>query len=303
MNINRFLPSQHFILTRDLECLTIDIPRLTQHSPTNPSIVNAQEENKLVVTVRGVRNQYFKNKYIGVNNENYILVITENLSIENYDFIEDRHIQYDKRAENGIEDLRIFWWKQNYWVLGTTYCGDFSHNCRNLKNTMILAKLIHNTICEPFFISSPKNAHREKNWVPVPKGEKLYYIYRCSPFTLYEQKEFDLIDISCNFNFNMKSLRTWSGSSVAIPFRDGYLAIFHNRVEGYFKKYYEHRVIQFDDKLNVKKIGHPFCFEHMGIEFCAGLAFKNDCAFFSYGVGDTRAVVMKIHLRDFITLL
>jgi hypothetical protein len=131
----------------------------------------------------------------------------------------------------------------------------------------------------------------EKNWMPVINGH-VRFIYQLgkvvTPGGNMGTRECPV---------NPEHIR---GSSQAIPFRSGYLAIVHEAIHNpQGQRVYFHRFAFFDYELNVKTVSKPFVFHEKQIEFCAGLTRDADGSFLiSYGVKDEAAWIAKVDPKD-----
>jgi hypothetical protein len=83
----------------------------------------------------------------------------------------------------------------------------------------------------------------------------------------------------------LKDLR---GGSQVIPHDDGWLCLTHE-VAWRPERVYLHRFVKFTKDFHVEAISDPFYFQHVGIEFCAGLARDAERLVASYGVNDASA--------------
>ena len=285
------------ILTQMGEAFTrVEIPALTQYRPCNPSII--KHGNEYLATVRGC-NYDLKRGYhftigsspsVTPDSQNYLAQISDDLHIYKYWFIEDRHIRADKRALDGLEDLRLFKYRGETWVLASAL-----HYTPTPKNTMVLCILDDNRLHSPIFIESPNSAPIEKNWMPLVKGRDLYFVYKTSPFELYRLDGSRLVRVD-----REDTTHNWpsglSGSSCVMPYEDGYMAVLHRKTIDQKKRlhFYRHHLVEFDSEMKPVRFGRKFSFEDERIEFCAGLAFDGPDVLFSYGLMDQKAVVLRM---------
>jgi hypothetical protein len=285
------------ILTQaDIAFSRVEIPPLTQYRPCNPSVV--VRDGFYYATVRGC-NYDLKRGYhftigsapsVTPDSQNYLAIINKHLEVTDYWFLEDRHIRSDPRALDGLEDLRLFEYDGEDYVLASAL-----HYTPTPKNTMVLCKVDGRKLRDPVFIQSPKNATIEKNWMPLVKGRDLYFVYKTSPFELYRLDGSKLVRVD-----REDTTQNWpsglSGSSCVMPYEDGYMAVLHRKTIDQKKRlhFYRHHLVEFDSEMKPVRFGRKFSFEDERIEFCAGLAFDGPDVLFSYGLMDQKAVVLRM---------
>ena len=285
------------ILTQlDIAFTRVEIPPLTQYRPCNPSIIKHGDE--YLATVRGCNYDLKRGYHFTIgsapsatpDSQNYLAQLTSDLSVYKYWFIEDRHIRADPRALDGLEDLRLFEYQGETWVMASAL-----NYTPTPKNIIVLCVLKDGVLRNPIFIDSPKNAPVEKNWMPLVKGNDLYFVYKTAPYELYKLTRNKLTKID-----TPNTTENWpeelSGSSCVMPYEDGYLAVVHRKTIDHKKRlhFYRHHLIKFDANMQPSRFGQRFSFEDERIEFCSGLAFDGEHVLFSYGLMDQKAVILKM---------
>jgi hypothetical protein len=281
----------------------LELPPLSSHWPMNPSIVQ-ESRGSFAVAVRGLNGKVgvTRQSWIGgwryfnqPDSQVYLAHIDEDMNLRSYDFVEDRHVRAHHAAAEGIEDVRLFFWKNELWGLGTAYNFEYD------ANTMLLFRLHGARVADAIFLPSPRGRLKEKNWIPLVANGELHFIYGHSPPEVYRyDAPSTLTQVRQAENVVLEG---WSGSSCAVPWGDGYVAILHKR--GYLapnRIFYVHRLVAYDAGLEISYVGEPFHFEKVGIEFCAGLALTKDFALLSYGLDDAKAFIVKVSLLDFVKL-
>ena len=131
------------------------------------------------------------------------------------------------------------------------------------------------------------NRH-EKNWMPRG-GDTLTFLYDVVTWVDYNPKT------------GGTKLRPYFSSPFAPELTnarggaiDGNLAIIHevDHVDG--KRVYRHRFVLYNEKDEIEAISPLFSFQHVGIEFCAGLARHDSKVWLTYGVHDAEAFVASV---------
>jgi predicted GH43/DUF377 family glycosyl hydrolase len=273
----------------------VEIPQLTRHNVCNPSVIAT--ESGYECTVRGLNYDLEKSNceyitYYGSysvpfpDTQNYYAILDDDLNITYYWFLEDRHLRCSVFSLEGIEDLRLFNWKREKWAIASAI--NYPSNCANMS----LMRVDGRDLKDQVFFSSPTNATKEKNWMPFVHDDTLNFLYTPNGHMLtYENKE-----MSATHFDRPNVLQNWSGSSCIVE-RDGkHYAILHKR-EG---NTYTHMLVGYDLTGLLMWQSKEFNFEHIGIEFCAGMAFKGDDVVISYGVMDKKAVLLKMNFDEFV---
>lgn len=156
---------------------------------------------------------------------------------------------------------------------------------------MVLAKLNNNKldIVTAFKSGQPT----EKNWMPWVMEDELYFVYSSDPFIIlrYDPQRNSLKDVSGKPE---KRLSMCRGGSNMVPYGNNFIGVVHTKDTTNKKMNYRHRVLIAAHDFTVLKVSPEFSFEGQDVEFCAGLAFKNDSMYFSYGVFDEAAVILKM---------
>ena len=219
--------------------------------------------------------------------------------------IEDPGLVKYQTAIQGLEDLRLFHFKDEIYFTATTcqlnewgipkMCfGKFEKN--ELDNTIHINKIT--------LLQGPCFERTEKNWMPLVVDEQLYLMYGYSPYIIYkancetgECSEF--INKNLPFDFSR-----FSGSTPPIAFDDGYLLMVH---EGIWldRKYYIHRFLYLDKNLEIIKISTPFTFKHTGVEMCCGIVIDDvkDKLIMAIALEDREAYLGLINLSHVRSLL
>jgi hypothetical protein len=152
------------------------------------------------------------------------------------------------------------------------------------------------------------NTYCEKNWMPVLGAEPFTYIKWCTPTEVVQYKDGKTTTIALNYHpFSFQAdLR---GGSQVVPFQGGYLAITHevylHRSDlGAKNATYRHRFVRFSKDLRITETSKEFSFMDADIEFCCGLAVKDNKVLITYGFQDNSAFILEMHkdtVNDFIS--
>ena len=202
------------------------------------------------------------------------------------------------------EDPRLFVWRGDIWVLWTVSepAGQDA-----FLNTMRMGRVDGTTVDRIITLDSPQGAAREKNWMPLVHGRRLYFAYDLGGGQLYELAEDTTLRLA--HSGRIRALEGESGSSQFVPFADGWLGVSHHRVDRPFVlawlpvAYYRHRLIHLNSDFSVRSTSRPFFFVKRAVEFCAGLVVDDRSVTFSLGIEDAEAVLMTVPRTEIDALL
>jgi hypothetical protein len=199
----------------------------------------------------------------------------------------------------GLEDARIVYWDNKIYLSGvrrdTTTNGQGRIELSELSINNYSVKEIKRYRIEP---PIDKDSYCEKNWMPV-LDKPFHYVKWTNPTELVKV---DINNLSSEQVYvgEYRSLnRDLRGGSQVIPWKDYYITITHevdlfNDFIGRKDGIYRHRIVLWDK--NFVKIGWSDDFSFLGgdIEFCAGMAFKDEHFYITFGFQDNSACLLKV---------
>lgn len=271
----------------------------------NPSIVRFKDRWYIILrsvnyTQKGAYDWKFNHEKFDntIITTNYLLILNDQLVIEReYEILEPEIIKnppYYYRRLKGMEDMRIFI-RDNQ--LHATFTMTNSHPPESGIHISIGEVLLENydnqnNTVEARFITkhkSPKNQSIEKNWLPFENG----YIYGYNPMTIIDKND-NLKTLPSLFN-----LSSFRGSGGPCRFNSNqWLIVVHEvsftREGDKTVRVYYHRFVLLDDDFSPLRISNPFYFDHIGVEFCGGLASTDNDIYITYGIEDFSAELMVI---------
>jgi len=275
----------------------------------NPSII--KQENGYLINCRVVNYQLTdQGLYIihhpnrTIITKNILLYTDTNLNIINQKEIIDKsnYQKYEGRNIIGLEDLIMFKMNEELWFTCTT----LDTNINGLPQ-ISMCKIENNHVIVKHPIHFPNN-RPEKNWLPFIHDGILKLIYEYHPFTIktiIEDININQDPINTHVNIvNTKdilkntyglNLSRFKGSAAPIDFsleEEGYLIIVHetfNLSQG--PRCYLHRFIWINKDLIIKKMSHPWYFQHHGIEFCRSMchSYISEEIILTYSIHDKDA--------------
>ena len=221
--------------------------------------------------------------------ENNIISLNKFLELDaEFNIIQDFFIQKYDDINNfndmyiGIEDLKIFNFKNKTYFIGTDYnyqigkigisYGIYDYNKNYNLNIIKLQQNFSNTNCE-------------KNWIFTTLNDELLVIYKWSPLVICEIKENHIIPvISKNMPSFFSIIRGSTCESIDLETREKWF-ICHFVSHETPRKYY-HIFVVLDDNLNLLKYSAPFKFENEFIEYCLSISIENEKIFINYSTWD-----------------
>ena len=301
-------------LNKILKSSSISLPQLSGHNVCNPSIII--KNNKIYTIYKGINYNlpetgYECKRYAGFNvpfsdTQNYYAEISihNELKLVNVGFIEDRHIRKHPLATCGIQDIRIFNFKDKLWGIGNGICYENpskDEQTYQKRNTLYLFS-IKNNLLSPICTFQTNNKH-EKNWMPWVNHKKLLFVYAHNPLTVIEfigPKYKVIKQVSRN------DLDGFFGGTQIIPLNSNVnLGLIHQKhfdinLENKKTLQYSHRAVIYSNDLDVLDYSEEFTFSNNKIEFCSGIAIDQNNIYLSYGVWDSKAIISKFNLLDFL---
>lgn len=284
---NATLNNQGFYMGRMKFDRTIDLPKSLAEDgyyPSSSSIIT--RDGGYLVNMRTVN--------YSIDRDGGCVSVSDDPRIHTRNFLLKLDINFNVKEKNeiidntgagkyggqviGLEDLRLF---------GTDsfFCTCLDTNEKNTPQICLGTYDNEGTVTRLLPLKMGKEIKCEKNWIPFIKDNRVYFIYRYSPFTMYLLntetgehelvREMDLIDGSYDFR----------GSTNLLPYKNGYLAIVHQVYYASPRKYF-HRFIWLNEDFTAMKYGKLWFFESRDIEYTVGLC------------NDDKGLIIPYSLRD-----
>jgi len=187
----------------------------------------------------------------------------------------------------GLEDIRLWRYKGDLWFNACVREQSMFGTCQQG-----IGRLDQNSNVTDFEIVSGDSIH-EKNWMHFRDRQ---FFYRLD--TIVDPYPASFHHVKNQLRICVDNI---SGSSQAIRFKAGWLAVVHEAIAGPDgKRTYWHRFAWFEHDGKLRRLSVPFVFFDKQIEFCAGLAYHpngNDLMI-SFGVRDAEAYVATVSIED-----
>lgn len=190
-------------------------------------------------------------------------------------------------AVRGFEDCRLFRRSGNWWCTATCLDRDPSGRPR------VALFCLEDNGCVSHLRMLPALWQQcEKNWVPLLRGDELFFIYTSGGPLRILDEQLNTVHLQETPEF-LSGLRG-SSPALALP-TGGWLSVARHAVfppDG--SRNYLHRLLRFDRSFRLVAGSDPFCFLEAGIEYCAGLALRDDQLWLSFGRNEREAYCLTL---------
>lgn len=176
----------------------------------------------------------------------------------------------------GVEDVRLVEWNDElYYSGGRRDWKEFPGTDFKVEEGII----INNATSKERML--PTRNQNDKNYIPI-EGQSNTYISELCPVVFIKDNEY--------VETSNKILTGHRGSTQAIKYKDGYIAITHTCN----KSIYSHYFVLFDKDLQITSVSEPFSFDRQPIEFTCGICLVGNKFYISYATMDRRAFVLEV---------
>ncbi len=203
-----------------------------------------------------------------------------------------------KAAEYGIEDLRLFSWKDKLWAIATgVHASATALDYGGIATSQLLIQFDEWRVVDFIELPSPVAARFEKNWIPLVKDDRLFIIYSFEPMVIYEFRhgKMDLLlgPQPEGLEFPPPEGREFPirGSTPLIRYGENYIGLVHfDRQPNGGARNYFHKFIVLNNDFEVLEMSRGFSFQRTGVEFACGLIKYDGNLLVSYGLSDSASV-------------
>jgi hypothetical protein len=201
----------------------------------------------------------------------------------------------------GEEDCRVIQWEGDYYLVGVRR-DTTTNGVGRMEYSKIEIDRVNWTVKEISRVRinapEPNNSYCEKNWIPV-NDKPWHFIKWTMPTELVKA---DPETGACEQIFVKPTVAAPAdqrGSSHVIRWGNMYISITHevNLFKNYLKQkdaIYRHRLVVWDQELNIVGLGKPFSFLDARVEFCVGATVHQDDLLVSFGFQDNAAFVLRV---------
>jgi len=187
---------------------------------------------------------------------------------------------------HGLEDIRLYEVDEEIYFIATNV-----NYSKNGRSRMIRGKynIVDQTYDDCRIIVPPTDTWCEKNWVPIVKEGKEYFIYKWWPLEIgvinekMDENEnpvmFLQLDIIKQYKHIAPFFSHVRGSSPFIEIEEGFIGVVHFSEEKHPRHYF-HILVLLDKEFKPLKYSNNFYFNNLSIEFCIGFDQKDDDYYF-----------------------
>lgn len=196
----------------------------------------------------------------------------------------------------GLEDMRFFKWKEDWYSFATT----FEYGENNIPS-ICLCKFERKN--EMYFISDIypttfKNHENQKNWAPFIDNNKLLAIYSHQPLTILEilkNGDTSILFQKESKDYDLSNIR---GSSAPIKLDNGsWLVLVHEVLFRDTRKYF-HRFMMYDKDWNLQEISLGFYFQELFVEFSLSISVSGDMITIFYSKEDNTSEFIVVPFQN-----
>jgi hypothetical protein len=245
--------------------------------------------------------------------KNFISLLNKNNIPNSYVVMDDNSIDL-KETEYpngsccsiiGLEDIRLYEYNNKIRFIAT------NRNYAPInKNRMMIGDYNIETLkydnCK--MIGSPNDSIYEKNWIPIVTNKientsnmVEYFIYSWCPMDICKinPETNELVSVKKYYNtITAPNFNRVRGSSVFIDIGECLLGVVHFSDDNVPRNYYHMLVALNKTTLCPIKYSQPFCFQHIGIEFCIGFWKQDNNYLFWASKIDRNPCMIKININE-----
>uniref|UniRef100_A0A6C0DC91 Glycosyltransferase n=1 Tax=viral metagenome TaxID=1070528 RepID=A0A6C0DC91_9ZZZZ len=217
-------------------------------------------------------------------------------------FLEENYLEQINYKFIGLEDIRIFNFKNDYYYIATYF--DKNRNvpsiCSGIYNIKNDSYNLNKNIILPKMYDLNKIRICEKNWSFVIYKNELCIVYKWFPLQIgkidYEKNEMNIIDIKYNVPYYFKDARgstsgVINGNEIWFVIHKTQSVEYTNNKKSTTYYNYQHFFAVFDLDMNLIRYSELFKFEDCKVEFCIGIIIKNNDMILSYSALDTKSII------------
>lgn len=232
---------------------------------------------------------------------NYVCRLDENLLMTEFAQVDTSRLDVTPLWEFvGEEDCRLVQWDGDYYIVGvrrdTTPNGEGRMEYSKIiinKDKWSVKEISRVRIPAPM----PNTSYCEKNWVPI-LDKPYHFVKWASPVEIVKASPNKPECDQTKLKQCLVTPMDQRGGSQVIRWKGQYISITHD--VDLFKNYlgqkdgiYRHRVLVWDDDMNLIGISNQFSFLDARIEFCVGAAVHDEDLLISFGFQDNAAFVLR----------
>lgn len=265
------------------------------------SISLYSENEQMFSTRRGPLSFVYPEKDQRLDTVNYLCRLDKELNLINQAKVDTSRFDVEPLwFYSGVEDCRLVQWNGKYYLIGvrrdttTNGVGRMEYSEIEIdKSSWTVTEVMRARIPNPGNDSS----YCEKNWVPV-LDRPYHFIKWASPVELVAAYPHEIKSDLLFVRQGCVPPKEQRGSSQVIRWGNIQLSITHEVVHisnylGQRDARYQHRLLVWDDQLNLVGVSKPFTFFEGSVEFVAGAARLDEDLLISFGFQDNSAFILR----------
>jgi len=292
------------LLEDKIEKINYNYPEIENFKPSSPSYLYHNGEHLL--NTRYVNYRYSPSGSYLINHEKNTLITKNIVSVLDDEFLPKNYNEMNESIDGltnydaysvGLEDIRLYSFKNEVKFIATNvnYVG-------NRTNRIIIGNYDTSTFsytnCR--ILNPPTITGCEKNWIPIIKENREHFIHKWSPYEIgrinMDNNQLEIIE---SYEIKSPDFHRIRGSTIFIDYSDSILiGVVHFCEETMPRQYYHILVLLDKESLKPFRYSDPFCFQHIGVEFCIGFTIKNDQYIFWVSKKDNDAVMVSIKMDE-----
>lgn len=219
-----------------------------------------------------------------IRTKNALCVLDYNLNLVDYQYLDYNGGWGPVRYElvRGLEDTRLHWKDGAWHVYGTLREHDDNGLCE-----IAAARIEGNKLVDQFIYQNPEPGRHQKNWMVMTGTDN--FIYLVNPPAVLRSGT-----LETKHGLDPLHSPDFRGSSQAIPFGNGWLAVTHEVDWSTGYRRYSHRFVILDGDGFLLEYTNRFYIVKPEIEFVAGMVEHRDDYVLSFGFRDLWAGLARV---------
>jgi hypothetical protein len=291
----------------------------------NPSVL--VEDGKIKIILRSVNYTFYHSEkklfqhvwgpltYVHPENDMHLRTINYYLELDNdFNIVRYNKIDTSRFPEKelwdfvGLEDARIFRWNGKLYTSGVRRDLDTIGTGRMELCEIVVTDDKVEEISR-FRIPPPKdpNSYCEKNWMPI-LDLPYHYVKWGNPTEVVKVDPENKTSQTVYLGEQINLPRDLRGGSQLIPIGDYYLACTHevslfDSEVGRKDAVYYHRFIVWDKSFKIVSYSREFNIMDGDVEFCIGMAIKDENILMTFGFQDNAAYILKVSTQTILEFI
>jgi hypothetical protein len=282
------------------QAIPIEFPPPEGYHLMNTSL--AWQQDELWAIVRSVNYDYDNGAYLtpegqGVHTINHLVQLDRDGNVSQRVTLEESPGGNPEASIRGVEDLRLFSWRERFFATGTVLDRNPEERCQ-----IALLEFDRNGRSLSFhLLDEPQPLVHQKNWMPWSHGQHVGLLVNSEP-TRWAELDPETGTIRWHnahtSDLALHDLRGGSGwTEYQHKGQSGWLAVVHDvQPAPGGGRIYLHRLLWMNAQGRLEELSRPFRFFDVPVEYCSGLArdFDSDSFLLSLSRLDSAAYLYRL---------